>query len=226
MSSVAAAVTYWQALPYAAAGSSDKAVAALRELLKQEPENQRVHQALPLFLRQVGLGKCSEGDWPSAADCFTQARTIEREREAACPSSSLEDTQWVEVCAFLLSSRREEMIRSLEETLRRDPLNGVAAHSLGLAAYYAASVLHGTGRWKEAHAYWRTAIATWVTTLNNDAFWEEWQWRRHDQYQTDTAGEDILTLRQLLEEHLAERFLKVHDGASGTPIPTQSGSNG
>lgn len=221
LSSANITVCYWQGLGYARQGLLDKAVVTLREVLTQEPEHQQAQQALAALLGQIALKKASEEDWQAAASSLKELRRVHLSNSVR-PLQFLEaDTSMAEMLVFLLTGHRRDAVGVLEEVLRQNPGNRMVAHSLGLASYYAARVLQEQGQWKEAERLWQRAVAAWVTTLNDDDFWEGWRQQVQQRYQAEIVAQDIASLRKQLEEQLVKLFLEMLESRSQTEMPVE-----
>lgn len=200
------AVSYWQALGCAQQRCFEQAVAKLRGVLKRQPDHQLARQALATVYKELFLRRAVGAEWASAVKALDQAR---RDRLAANhnPHSSSEaDTATLEALAFILSGRRQDAMRALEEAFRSNPASGAVAHSLGLVSYYTAHSAERDEDFKAASQAWRRVIAAWAVILHDETFWEGLRLDAQKRYEAGVSVQDVTALREEIKRHLIKIF--------------------
>ncbi len=116
---------------------------------------------------------------------------------------------------LLLMERRREAQELLESQQRKQPSDGRIAHKLALLSYATAQHSEESKDYERATESWQTAIANWVRTLADDAYWELWCGRRQAYYgdrPVDYLSVELKNaVRADLQQHLMAEFTDYAD---------------
>lgn len=188
-------LAFWQAGGCARQGRLDEAMAGLREIGKKAPKFEPARKALASLLRYVAFDQAEQEAWAGAVTALAESRAADDQQ----------GTSVAEALIFLLAGRREEGITLLQEVQRRDPTNDSITHTLALACYHTARAAETRGGKRAAAdstTMWERAVASCVTLLNRDAFWQSWHSTSESRYRTDGSSLPVDWFRK----HVAERL--------------------
>lgn len=112
---------------------------------------------------------------------------------------------------LLMAEQRDQAEKVWEEIQRQPPEAARIAHYLALLYHANAQRHEAAGDYATADAAWPLAIAHWIRTLADDAYWEDWCDERQRVYGSQpeytVAPEERAAVREKLRRRMADEFL-------------------